>query len=52
MKCDTYKKMLVFATVLLFFGLTVVPTINALNIKIGKTLVDKHQTPISSEYSS
>jgi len=44
--------MLVFATVLLFFGLTVVPTTNALNIKIGKTLVDKHQTPISSEYSS
>ena len=52
MKCDTYKKILVFATVLLFFGLTVTPATNALNIKISKNLVERHQTPIDSEFSS
>ncbi|UCF12540.1 MAG: hypothetical protein JSW06_10995 [Thermoplasmatales archaeon] len=51
MKHNNYKKMLVFVTVLLLFGLTILPTTNASNIKIRKTFVDKHQTPFSSEYS-
>lgn len=49
MKQKTYKKMLVFTIVLLFFGVTVVPTINAENKKIEQTSKDIYQTQICNK---